>query len=121
MESSNVKIWFDQEYIEPIKICNLKNKKILTEPWEVRVDRSSVLGNPYILKTERYRDIVCENYKFWLTKEIKNGNMNIINELNRLLNIYVEYGKLHLYCHCFPKRCHGEIVSCVVYEMLKDK
>lgn len=106
----NTEIWFNTRTIEPIKICNLKDKKDLTKVWEVRVDRETCLGNPYELKTEDRRNIVCDNYYYYFHKKVLNDE-EMINEIDRLIKIYNVYGKLHLYCWCSPKRCHAETIK----------
>lgn len=116
---NNIKKWFGIDNIEKIKTCNLKNKNVLTEPWEIRVDRTSILGNPFKLETESERNIVCEKYDSWLTNEIKNDNMEILKEISRLLHIYIEHGKLHLYCWCKPQRCHSESIINILYRWLE--
>lgn len=76
-------------------------------PFDVRVDRSSILGNPYILKYEKDRDIVCDKYKIYF-----NNNIHTFKyELDRILSIYRKEGKLCLYCWCYPLRCHAETIK----------
>ena len=42
-----------------IEIMNLRYDKP-SQPWDVKVDRSSVLGNPFPMKGEAQRNAVCE-------------------------------------------------------------
>lgn len=107
----NTEIWFDERIREPIKICNLRNKKELTKVWEVIVDRTTCLGNPYELKTEDRRNIVCDNYYYYFNKKVMNNDEDIMNTLENIIKIYNIYGKLHLYCWCSPKRCHAETIK----------
>ena len=45
-----------------IAIKNLRNEKPQYE-WQVKVDRSSVLGNPFYMGNESQRDKVCDKYE----------------------------------------------------------
>ena len=40
-----------------IEICNLRKQKPI-EPYDVKVDRSSILGNPFVMRSEMERDSV---------------------------------------------------------------
>ena len=95
--------------------------------WEVRVDRASILGNPYYMVSEDYRDKVCDQYKYLFKRILDNYNSCAIEiygkrfsndfqisfkkELERLVDIYKRYGKIDLYCWCAPKRCHAETIK----------
>lgn len=112
-----------------IHICNLHRKdgltEILHEPWQVRVDRTSCLGNPYRMRTADDRDAVCDKYHLWLENVCKSGlkawkqtgfNTSTVEfkEIIRITNIYLKYKKLYLYCHCAPKRCHAKSIRAAV-------
>lgn len=93
-----------------INIKNLREgypKKVT----DVRVDRASALGNPFRMANESERNKVCDLYKEWFNTQIETGNKLVINELNRLYFLYKEYGELNLYCWCYPKRCHAEVIK----------
>lgn len=93
-----------------IQIKNLRNEKIKYE-YDVRVDRTSVLGNPFYMENESKRDEVCEKYKKYIIEKIKNKDEKIIAEFKRLKAIYLKYKKLNLFCWCYPKRCHAETIK----------
>ena len=93
-----------------ITIKNLRNEKPYQE-WQVRVDRSSILGNPFYMATENERNKVCEQYEKYFDKKIKNQDFKFINELKRLKNLLTKYNKLELFCWCYPKRCHAETIK----------
>ena len=61
----------------------------------VRIDRSSIYGNPYVL--DKGRDEVCELFE----KRYLFYKKSILARLPELK------GKV-LVCHCYPDRCHGE-------------
>jgi len=92
-----------------IILVNLRKIKP-SKPYDIIIDRRSVLGNPFFMNYENERNYVCDKYKFWFKEQIKSNN-KIKNELNRLKNILLKYGKLRLFCWCTPKRCHGETIK----------
>ena len=79
--------------------------------WQVRVDRASVLGNPYYMENETQRDKVCDLYKAYFEENMQDTNSAFYQEIQRLYGILKEYGKLELYCWCAPKRCHSESIK----------
>ena len=93
-----------------IAIKNLRNSKPVN-PWDIKIDRSSPIGNPFIMHNESERDLVCDQYEKWLEEQLASKNKTVCNEMNRLYLIYKKYGKLNLFCWCAPKRCHGETIK----------
>ena len=91
-----------------IKIYNLRFSKPKYK-WEFKVDRSSPLGNPYNMIREIDRDIVCDKYKDWFYNTDHNEDFFIY--LKELSTTYKKYKKLHLFCWCYPLRCHAEIIK----------
>jgi hypothetical protein len=90
-----------------INICNLRNEKIVND-YDIRIDRVSVLGNPYYMRSESERDIVCDRYNKWF--DLNKDKDKVKEELDRLIDIYNKYGRIRLFCWCAPKRCHGETI-----------
>ena len=97
-----------------ITIKNLRNEKP-QHPWDVRVDRASVLGNPYKMEKESQRDEVCDKYKEYFLQRINEEPDAFSKELDRLVELYKEHGKLNLFCWCAPKRCHAETISHTIH------
>ncbi len=93
-----------------IEIKNLKCEKP-SHPYDVRVDRTSVLGNPFYMKSELQRDEVCDSYQVWIKNKISEKDVAICSELNRLYKLYKQYGVLNLYCWCAPKMCHAQSIK----------
>lgn len=91
-----------------IEICNLRNEKP-QHRYDIKVDRSSPLGNPFNMTSVADRDQVCDAYEKWFHRE--NFSMAFSNECQRLLSIYKKYGKLRLFCWCAPKRCHAQTIK----------
>ena len=56
--------------MKQITIKNLRFEKPQCE-WQVKIDRSSILGNPYYMKNESERNKVCEQYETHFYKKIK--------------------------------------------------
>ena len=94
-----------------IEIRNLRDSKP-TQPWEVRVDRASVLGNPFRMVSEDQRNAVCEQYEQYFNNIVRTkSNVEFMNELRRLFKLAKKHGKLRLFCWCAPKRCHAETIK----------
>ena len=96
-----------------ISIKNLR-KWFWREVYDVKCDRSSPLGNPYVMKDEWERLDVCMRYEVYLWDKVREWNNKVCDELNRLYLIYKKYWMLNLYCWCFPKRCHCESIKNVL-------
>jgi len=97
-----------------IEICNLRYKHTIY-PFDFRVDRSNVLGNPFYLHTEKGRNIVCDKYKIWLNQKL-NKDQKIIAEFDKIYQTYLHYGKLRLFCWCAPLRCHSEEIAAKILQ-----
>lgn len=78
---------------EPTRVVNLKE-----ESYDVRIDRLTKWGNPYIIGKDGTREEVIEKYRNWIVKQP--DLMNSIDELK---------GK-RLGCWCHPNPCHGDVL-----------
>lgn len=81
------------------------------EPNHIYCGRGSALGNPFEMKDESQRDIVCDQYEQYFSEQV-----NVIqNEkmLEQLRNIYFQAlkGDVNLGCFCAPKRCHCDTIK----------
>ena len=92
-----------------IYIGNLR-KKYDDEILQVRVDRSSPLGNPFFMKNENQRDDVCDAYEQYFNMLIKDQSGAFYGELNRIISI-AKTQDVRLMCWCSPKRCHSETIK----------
>ncbi len=99
-----------------ITIHNMRVERPINA-YDIKVDRSSPLGNPFYMRLESQRDKVCDDYRDYIYKEIRAGNKRIIQELERLCQIYKTYGQLRLFCWCAPKRCHSETIREIILKM----
>ena len=96
------------------------------EPYDVRVDRHSPLGNSFYMKNETQRAEVCDQYRIWFEDtinswtpgEIVTKNKEVFNELWRLILLYRKYGKLRLFCWCTPKQCHAETIRDYLFSIV---
>lgn len=100
-----------------IEICNLR-KEQLKFAYDMRVDRNSILGNPFYMRDESERDIVCEKYKEYFYREIKNNKV-FLEELRHLYRVHKQYGRLRLFCWCAPKKCHAETIKAFLESHIK--
>ena len=95
------------------KVVHLKR-----EPYDIRCDRQSIYGNPFVLKSEANRDHVIQAYRKWLWQQIQESN-----GIDRLLVPLIEAKNkkdtpLVLGCWCAPKPCHCDVLvrACEWYE-----
>lgn len=75
------------------------------------IGRPSPLGNPFYMKDESMRDIVCDKYEDWFADMVNKAEPKFMEELNRLVLLHKTNGMLTLLCYCAPKRCHGETIK----------
>jgi len=73
------------------------------EACDVRIDRATRWGNPFVMGRHGDRDAVCELYRAWLWEQIRTEKI----ALGDLADLR---GK-RLGCHCAPQRCHGDTLS----------
>lgn len=95
-----------------IEIVNLRTKRPRL-PWDFRVDRNTAVGNPFEMHGESMRDEVCDNYELWFKKQLKTQpeKSPFRKLLADILDVYLDYGKVRLFCWCAPKRCHAETIK----------
>jgi len=103
--------WLDDEFERKEKVLNgetvvanaERDKNLIQwaegEGLAVRIDRTSIYGNPYVLDKDGDRDDVCELFE----KRYLFYKKSILVKLPELK------GKV-LVCHCYPERCHGEVL-----------
>jgi hypothetical protein len=77
-------------------IVNLKRDKC-----EIRIDRKSIFGNPYVIGRDGTREEVIEKYRVWFYKKLKDSSFR-----DRVLAL-----KDHILgCWCKPDDCHGNVI-----------
>jgi len=92
-----------------IEIVNIKNA-IRTFDYDVFIDRRTIVGNPFPMKNESERTVVCDRYEKYFSNKMIN-DYGFRNFVNKLIEVYKKFGKLRLFCWCSPKRCHGETIK----------
>ena len=104
-----------------IRIVNLRNYKQVEGEILVKVDRSSVLGNPFYMKDESQRNKVCDKYQEYFDNKIRESLPDYSqpykytqhNEFMLRIISIANLAKRHnvaLGCWCYPKRCHAETI-----------
>ena len=117
-----------------LNVSNLRNSKyVLNLPGVeyVRVDRSSVLGNPFELVSESQRELVVRAFEVWfwnvivkddtdtktftekglkLAKAYRRPSAKEIQEELLRICLLAKRKRVTLLCWCSPKMCHGEVI-----------
>lgn len=82
----------------------------------VKIDRTTLWGNPFIIGIHGDRDTVCDAYLEWLnrwTEHVEEIKIEIGARVysNRWVveNLHLLKGK-DVVCYCAPLRCHGDIL-----------
>lgn len=83
----------------------------VSEPGSTNVGRPTPLGNPFPMKKESDRDLVCEQYEEWFDDKVTRQDPLVMNELRRLFVIGRSQGHLKLGCYCAPRRCHADTIA----------
>lgn len=91
-----------------------------SQPYDVKVDRTTSLGNPFFMSDEGCRDIVCDQYEKWFSAS-KESSIELSSFLSDIIDIYKKHGKLRLFCWCAPKRCHAETIKRYIEETIKKE
>ncbi len=73
--------------------------------------RGSALGNPFPMKNESERNLVCDKYEAYFREQIyvvKNSQMlaQCMHILDRAMKSDVSLG-----CYCAPRRCHCDTIK----------
>lgn len=85
------------------------NIRTCNPPWgqdgDMKIDRTTIFGNPYPLYWESERDRVIKEYEVYLLKS---------PTLLRNLQILAKAERLG--CWCKPKPCHGDVIIKIMKE-----
>ena len=71
------------------------------EPYDVRIDRQTHWGNPFVIGKDGNREQVIAKYRAWIMEP---DNAHMIEYAKKQLR-----GKV-LGCWCAPKPCHGDVL-----------
>jgi len=94
-----------------IEIMNLRRDKAI-KSYDMKVDRTTPLGNPFRMHSEEDRDEVCDRYDNYFP--ILLSKKRASNYFSLLISRYRKHGKLRLFCWCAPKRCHAETIKAAI-------
>lgn len=75
------------------------------------VARPSVLGNPFPMKSESDRDLVCEQFDEYFKQRLLENDKVILNELRKIKVLAENKPVFKIGCFCTPKRCHADTVA----------
>lgn len=114
-----------------IRVVNLKNYRLDEGEVLVKVDRSSVLGNPFKMRfptpaqskrpefeiNERNR--VCDEYEKYFMKKVKEEG-DFRNEVIRIYRMVKSGKDVALGCWCFPKRCHAMYIKEFIEKYIEE-
>jgi hypothetical protein len=75
----------------------------------VKIDRSSVLGNPFPMQSEADREKVIAQYRVWLWEQYNKPASKVREALWKISALH-ESGDVLLGCWCAPKPCHGDVI-----------
>ena len=95
-----------------IRIINLRNYELLEDEILVKVDRSSVLGNPFKMNsnTDKERIRVISEYAKHYKEKIQTSG-KFFTEMYRIHQLLLDGNKVALGCWCYPKFCHAEVIK----------
>jgi Domain of unknown function (DUF4326) len=125
---------------------NITIGKITRDPlnlnYQIRIDRGTIMGNPFFLKqdsTDGERDFNLKVYRLYLNLVIRKGaypmesaarlanqyelfisntfqkssREEFMNEFNRMVEL-AKIKPIELMCFCSPKKCHGDILKSAI-------
>ncbi len=87
-------------------VMNLRLRQPVGEH-EMRVDRSTKWGNPFVMGKHGDREQVISMYREHLWKQIQEGEVTV-DELASMAG-------MNLYCWCAPKPCHANVIEQAAY------
>lgn len=70
----------------------------------------SSFGNPFPMKEEKERDVVCDMYELYFNDKILKDKL-MVESLDRLKLRSKKGENFALLCFCYPKRCHGDTIK----------
>lgn len=98
-----------------IRIVNMRTYNREDNEVFVKVDRTSILGNPFRMQNDsnEERDRVCDEYADYFDANIANAG-KFRNEVQRIIGIVKAGRNVALGCWCAPKRCHAEHIKAYI-------
>lgn len=104
-----------------IEIMNLR-KDQPEEMYDCRIDRGwSSLANPFKMDTEVEREVIITKYAKHFKHKVAVKDSWIMTELETMIALYKQCGKLRLFCWCSPKPCHGDIIKAYILKSVGEE
>lgn len=112
-----------------IEVVNMLHTRDFGKPGDVRADRETKWGNPFIMYEQHMRNRVCDLYEDYLDAITEHGNQQMVRtmlKMGGLTPIQVDHwmektggyldinelkGARRLGCHCSPSRCHCDYLK----------
>ena len=92
-----------------IRVVNLRDYAPVTNEVLIKVDRSSIVGNPFYMKDESQRNKVCDEYEIYFKSKMLNS-LPFQAFVKNIKNVSKE-SDVALGCWCHPKRCHADTIK----------
>jgi hypothetical protein len=92
-----------------ISVLNVREQRG-EDKFRVYVGRPSQLGNPFVIGRDGDRDAVIEKYRRWLWERVQERG-DVYNQLVAICDRIRSGRDVHLYCHCAPLHCHGDVIK----------
>ncbi len=87
---------------------------------EVRIDRTSVLGNRHVMKSESERGSVIAAFGVDLEADVAAGGP-ASKAIDDIVARVLRGGSVVLECWCCPKPCHGDVILDRVAKLVCDR
>jgi hypothetical protein len=79
------------------------------ESIKIDVDRTSIFGNPFPAREERYRQAACDLFEEYFHAELLHSD-KIKVELGKMADLVRSGKRISLQCWCVPRRCHAQTI-----------
>ena len=92
-----------------ILIVNIHDKETWLDVPTFKVDRSSPVGNPYLIYEHGTRERVIELYRRHFERfcNTRPGFQDYLWDIREAVR---QHGTIQLACWCAPKACHAEVI-----------
>lgn len=101
-----------------VRVVNMRGYKVNANEQLIKVDRSTIVGNPFYMASEGERNKVCDMYEIYFIQQMKTNKAfkkYIMQICETALHVDVALG-----CWCAPKRCHAETIKAFVDAYVKQ-
>jgi hypothetical protein len=99
-----------------ITVVSLRNRSNWSHAPVFRIDRTTILGNPYIIGKDGTREDVIHKYRENLPKLYLNDP-----EIKDIIDNIRRFPVVQLACWCAPLLCHGDAIKDFILEYEKNR